>query len=393
MANLSELMKLTQGNLDAWARLLMGMGGSLKPPKCYWYLISYSNKNGAWDYDDRAQYDLTIPLPDGSRHSIEQLPTGESRKMLGVWSNPRGTDDRHIQEVVLGKTKSFVIRIKNSHLPTHLVWKAYRSCLIPALKYGLSTLATQMECTQNLLRKWEFELISYLGVNRHVRTEWRSIPRELGGVGLWNYTVEQCKSWLEALLQHYGRGTMIAKKMIASLEALQLEIGCARNPLSEDYASRGGLATKCWMKAIWERVNFYKINAILSYTTMPMPRDRDCEIVSIITQHEKSLAVQQSLNRVRLKLQAIFLSCIVSYSGTQISNKNLFPQTEETNMSTYKFSRQHPTSKDWVQWRNFWYKVYPGLQLPLPLGKWISPSHRLWRWYSTPTKTFYFANQ
>jgi hypothetical protein len=158
---ITDLMELTQGNLDAWARLLMGTGGSLKPPKCYWYLISYINKNGMWDYDDSIQYSLTIPLPDGSRRSIEQLPTGESRKMLGVWSNPRGNDDKHIHEVILEKTKSFVNRIKNCHLPTHLVWKAYRSCLIPALKYGLSTLATETTSTQNILRKWEFNLLSY----------------------------------------------------------------------------------------------------------------------------------------------------------------------------------------------------------------------------------------
>ena len=310
--DIKKLMELTQDNLDAWAKLLMGTGGSLKPPKCNWYLISYINKNGEWDYDDSLQYDLSIPLQDGSRRIIEQLNTSESRKMLGVWSNPRGTDDKHINEVVIGKTKTFVNSIKNAHLPTYLVWKAYRSCLIPGLKYGLSTLATQTTVTQDLLRKWEFELLSYLGVNKHVRTEWRSIPRELGGIGLWNFTREQCKSWLEAFLQHYGRNTTIAKKMIASLEALQLEIGCSRNPLSEDYALRGGLATMCWMKAIWERVNFYNIDLILSYNNIPAPRERDCEIVSLIAQYEKSAPIQRALNRVRLKLQAIFLSCIVS---------------------------------------------------------------------------------
>jgi hypothetical protein len=351
LLNIDKLMEITQGNLNAWARLLMGTGGSLKPPKCYWYLITYINNNGVWNYDyyDSNHYELTKPLKDGNRHTIKQLPTSESRKMLGVWSNPRGTDEKHIQEVVLGKTKSFVNRIKSGHLPTYLVWKAYRSCLIPALKYRLSTLATQTVVTQDVLRKWGFELLSYLGVNKHVRTEWRTIPRELGGIGLWNFTVEQCKSWLEALLQHYGRGTTIAKKMIASLEALQLEIGCTHNPLLEDYASRGGLATMCWMKAIWERVNLYNISLILSYIPIPMPRERDHEIVAIITQHEKSPAAQLSLNRVRLHLQAIFLSCIASYSGTHISNENLLPQVEETNMSTYRFPRQCPTSKDWVQ--------------------------------------------
>jgi len=102
-----------------------------------------------------------------------------------------------------------------------------------------------MSIITDILRKYEFEILSYLGVNSRVRIEWRTIPRELGGVGLWNFTVEQCISWLEALLQHYGTGNTIAKKMIASLEALQLEIGCTRNTLAEDYQMKGGLATMC----------------------------------------------------------------------------------------------------------------------------------------------------
>jgi len=333
LLNIDELMDITQGNLDAWARLLMGTGGSLKPPKCYWYLISYTKKDGVWNYDNSNQYELTIPLLDGNRHSIEQLPTSESRKMLGVWSNPRGTDDKHIHEVVLGKTKSFLNRIKNGHLPTHLVWKAYRSCLIPALKYGLSTLATQMVVTQELLRKWEFELLSYLGVNKHVQTEWQTIPRELGGIGLWNFTVEQCKSWLEALLQHYGRGTTIAKKMIASLEAPNLPTIrrlCIKRRTSNNVLDEGDLGKSYLLQH----------HLILSYTSIPTPRERDCEIVSIITQHEKSMAVQQSLNRVRLKLQAIFLSCIASYSGTHPVSTG--GRNKYVNIQVHKGNTQHP---------------------------------------------------
>ena len=379
--NVEELMEATQENFDEWNRLLRGTGGALNWAKCYWYLISYINKDGVWDYDDSPKFDLTIESHNGERQIIEQLPTYESRKMLGVWSNPRGNDEKHILEVVVGKTRTFLTRIKNGHLPTYLVWKAYRTCLIPGLKYGLSTLATPLSITVDTLRRYEFELLSYLGVNNRVRAEWRTIPRELGGVGLWNFTVEQCICWLEAILQHYGTGNTISKKMMASLEALQLEIGCSTNPLAEDYQTRGGLATACWMKAVWERLHFYKIELVLSYNKIPLPRERDCEIVKIIILHEKSAEIQLSLNRVRMKLQAIFLSCITTFGGNQISNENLYPQEDESPTSTYQFPKQAPTPTDWIRWRKFWHKVYPNnLLLPLPLGKWKMPSHKLWKW-------------
>jgi hypothetical protein len=114
-------------------------------------------------------------------------------------------------------------------------------------------------------------------------------------------------------------GNTLAKKMIASLEALQLEIGCTKNPLAEDYQMKGGLATTCWMKAVWERIHFYKIGVVLSYNTTPMPRERDYKIVNMIISHEKSLDTQLSLNRVRMKLKAMFLSCIATPNKQRIS--------------------------------------------------------------------------
>jgi hypothetical protein len=66
-----------------------------------------------WDYDDLLKFDLTIKSHNGNRQVIEQLPTSKSRKMLGVWSNPRENDNKHILEVVVGKMKSFLIGIKN----------------------------------------------------------------------------------------------------------------------------------------------------------------------------------------------------------------------------------------------------------------------------------------
>ena len=383
--DITELMEITQGNLDKWARLLIATGGALKPGKCYWYLISYVVNNGVWEYDENFKHSLSIQLPDGSRQEIEQLKTNESRKMLGVWSNPRGIDDKHIEEIVLGKSKNFLNKVKNAHLPTFLVWKAYRSSVIPGLRYGLSTLATSLQETQDVLSQCDFELLSYLGVNNRVRRVWRTIPREFGGIGLWNFTTEQCISWMEALLQHYGTNTTISKKLHASLEALQLEIGSADNPLLADFDQRGCLATSCWMKAVWERLHFYKITLNLKYNHIPLPRERDMEIVELISQYETSKKIKLSLNRCRIKHQALFLSCLATYDGTRINQAYLQPPQREEQLSGYRFSKEQPTANDWSTWNLFWQKVYPTrLQLPLPLGKWKNPSHRLWQWVIDP---------
>jgi hypothetical protein len=120
------ILLAAQNNLDKWAELLIATGGVLNPEKCYWYMVSYVCRKGEWEYDDTKLYELTIILPDGTCKAITQLCVMDSRKMLGVWSFPNGSDNKHLQEVVIKKTTKWVGKLKNSHLPVHLAWKAYR---------------------------------------------------------------------------------------------------------------------------------------------------------------------------------------------------------------------------------------------------------------------------
>ncbi len=120
--NVGAVMKRAQTNLDKWSQLLNATGGALNPDKCYWYLISYICNKGIWEYDkDGSSHILSIPLPDGSRQQITQLPVSEPKKMLRVWSLPDGLDAKHLQEVVVGKTRTWVSRIRNSNILTNLV--------------------------------------------------------------------------------------------------------------------------------------------------------------------------------------------------------------------------------------------------------------------------------
>jgi hypothetical protein len=120
-----KLMQVVQKSLDAWAGLLNVTGGALNQDKCYWYLVSYTCINGDWEYDHLTEFTLTIPLLDRARAEIQQTNIDEANKMLGVWSTPSGDDTRHLKECIIAKTRTWMEQIKNSPLPTHLVWQAY----------------------------------------------------------------------------------------------------------------------------------------------------------------------------------------------------------------------------------------------------------------------------
>jgi hypothetical protein len=108
---------------------------------------------------------------------------------------------------------------------------AYRLKLWPGIRYGLATLAILLTAAQRVLLRENFHSLLFLGVNRNVKREWRTIHHAFGGIGLFSFAIEHTISMINMFIQHYGTGTTLAKKFTALLEALQLELGCAGNPL------------------------------------------------------------------------------------------------------------------------------------------------------------------
>jgi hypothetical protein len=113
-------------------------------------------------------------------------------------------------------------------------------------------LANQSEKIEDVLHSLEFKMLSFLGVKQHVKTEWWKLAHKFGGIGLFNLSSEQLISWVEVLIQDYGTGSTISKKMCALLAAVQLKIGCWGSPFNECYNTLGPLMTEGWKKAVWE---------------------------------------------------------------------------------------------------------------------------------------------
>jgi hypothetical protein len=85
-----------------------------------------------------------------------------------------------------------------------------------------------------------------------MKREWRKLHQAFRGIGLFDLAVKHTIGMISILVQHYRAGTTLALKYSASLEALQLEIGCTRNPLEENYERYHCLATESWVKSFWE---------------------------------------------------------------------------------------------------------------------------------------------
>ncbi|KAL7482089.1 hypothetical protein ACHAW6_007778 [Cyclotella cf. meneghiniana] len=74
--------------MSSWGNLLITTGGALKPPKCFYYLLSNSWDNrGQWAFMHTT--DLR-PTPDGTSSPIAHLLVDTPRVTLGAATYPLG---------------------------------------------------------------------------------------------------------------------------------------------------------------------------------------------------------------------------------------------------------------------------------------------------------------
>jgi hypothetical protein len=203
------------------------------------------------------------------------------------------------------------------------------------------------------------------------------IHHTFGGIGLFSFAIEHTISMINMFIQHYGAGTMLAKKLTALLEALQLELGCTGNPLCKNFNEKDLLATECWMKSFWEHLHYYRFKIRLIYPLLVMPCQHNRLLVDMFLEAGYKGLQLQDLNRCRLALRLLFLSDIMTACGRLLDVTLLAePQCSQNHRSTFIFSNEKPSQSKWMMWLEFWTAAAgPGGSLNQPLSEWIGPTH------------------
>jgi hypothetical protein len=130
LLDLGELWEQTQINIDQWSNLLKATDGALKPVKCFWYVINYKCIDGEWVYTDSCPQELRITNVDGSDSTIHLEPFTSLKKTLGVFDSPAGGNMAHLA-YIKEKASTWINRMRNGHLPSHIAWVAYNVGTLP----------------------------------------------------------------------------------------------------------------------------------------------------------------------------------------------------------------------------------------------------------------------
>jgi len=183
-------------------------------------------------------------------------------KTFGVHDSPAGNNEGHLK-FVYSKASVWINRMKNSHLPSHMAWMAYKLQLWAGLRYGIGTMTNDIEEAEELFKPQEQDILNILGIVKNVTRELRRLQPTFGGFGLFNLATEQLIGRINLMMQHYHTPSTLSKKLDASLKYLQLQVGTNSNPLILDYSKWGHLAPLSWTKMLWRSLQYY---IILRYT-------------------------------------------------------------------------------------------------------------------------------
>ena len=145
-----------QDSIYNWGQLLIASGGAFKPIKCFYHIISYDWKpDGRWVYaanKDNEDFDIRVPLPDGTSVPIKHAGVDEAKENLGVWSCPSGDPSAALKRMQ-DKTQSWIDRAKEGHLTRRDAWFLMERQMWPGTSYVLGSSTASWEQLDLCLKK------------------------------------------------------------------------------------------------------------------------------------------------------------------------------------------------------------------------------------------------
>ncbi len=321
-----EAHEQLQESVLSWDNLLIATGGSLKPAKCFYHLISFTwKKDGRWTYasnENEECLQIVIPQPDNTVTPITHLGVNEASKTLGSMICPSGDTSAAILRLQ-DTAQSWIDSVKNAKLSRWNVWFLLDRQFWPKVGFGCCTLSTDFETLANALHRQYYQLLPLGGVRRSVKKEVRYLGKGFFGSGCPHLGVECGVGQLEKLRTHYGCQTVVGKLLQSSMELLIIELGLSSQPLTEDYSVGASWTTQSWLKSVWQKVHLFRIDVRIGNVSFSPPRVGDEWLMRCFLRMGFTRSELVRLNRVRLAQQVIFLSDVLDAGGRALDRKYL----------------------------------------------------------------------
>jgi hypothetical protein len=253
--------------------------------------------------------------------------------------------------------------------------------LPPRIGYGLcSSTATFQELEEALHRQY-YQILPLGGIIWTMRVRSQSIDAGFFGVSLPHLGVEALIAMANKLLMHYGCHTATGRFMQTLYCLFYLELGLSFQPLQESYQKYGHLVTHLWMKMLWEKPSMFIVHTVVTDIPLQYSREGDQFIMQVLAKAGYMGEVLWRLKRVRVSLQLLFLSDVLTTSGNKVSIDILSQRPQGEAWSTMRWPNKQPMDSDMRLWKDAMLLICPSRSSTLSIGSFIGKSHRVWQWF------------
>ncbi|HSN22990.1 MAG TPA: hypothetical protein VLS45_02270, partial [Methylomicrobium sp.] len=332
-----ETYEKMQDSVMNWGRLLIATGGSYKPEKCFYHLISFRwLPSGKWAYENNhemAEYEMRVPMPDGTTAKIDHLPVTTDKKTLGIWTSPVGSS-AGAMTAMREKAQEWVDKAKEGHLKRSDIWFLLDCQFWPRVGYGLGCNMAEHSELENCLSKQYFQILPLGGVIRTVPRPARQLGKGFFGIGCPHPGIECFIQQISKLLMHYGCSSSNGSKLRISFRYLVVELGRTVQPFLLSYKTHSPSVTRSWLVSLWEKSEIYEVKIVIDDSGIELPRERDRWLMEEFDRMGWNKSDQVRLNRVRCHQQVLFLSEVLSASGCSLDDRYLRPREADEEWST-----------------------------------------------------------
>jgi hypothetical protein len=170
-SSIQDAHNALQASITSWGNLLIATGGSLKPEKCFYYLIGYKwDTRGQWSYQEFHELEslnIAVPLPDGSSVCIQQLPVSTPSTTLGGTSSPSNT--QAALDTLSTKAMTWAGQARNSGLKPRDFHISVHRKFWPKVKYGLCANTSSLQDLSTSMHRQYFWMAPIGGLIRSAR--------------------------------------------------------------------------------------------------------------------------------------------------------------------------------------------------------------------------------
>jgi hypothetical protein len=369
-----------QTSILNWGRVLIATGGTLKPSKCFYHLISFSWKpGGSWRFDQnekKPELSIMVPLSNGSHAPIEHLEIPAPTKTLGSMTCPTECSNGAIAQMI-EKAQGWIDRARSGKLQRNL-WFLLDKQFWPKVSFGISSITAPFDVLEECLMKTYFSMLSLSSIYQSVSRDLCQMDRGFYGAGFPHPGVKCFVLQMNKLRTHYGSNTRLGIHMQLSMELLITEAGISLQPLSTPLSHCKGWVTHCWLKLLWEKVDMFLVCIEILELPLKFPREQDNWLMAAYENADYDGKALVCLNRVRCYQHAIFISGMLDASRKGINRKYLMQHQKGESWSTLIFLQEKPPDKDFKLWENALLCIALRGQLQDCIGKFVERGHKIW---------------